>query len=193
MGWLYTAKPDNVKEFFRKQLTWRNEEAGQSCKPLDLAIVNMRTLYGAIERTSDTGEREVFAIVFLLNFTRDPYYNFGYKDMDESMGPNERQCPERILKLLTPLKYMGYAEQWRKDCWETVQTRKERAAKRKVGVKLHSKDPAGVKLGRHGTYTDMEVVDLNHGAGKKRPVLWVPQVGAFQIKDWVLDKMEIRG
>jgi hypothetical protein len=35
--------------------------------------------------------------------------------MDETMGPLEARCPERILDLLTPTDN-EYANQWRHDC-----------------------------------------------------------------------------
>jgi hypothetical protein len=40
-----------------------------------------------------------------------------WKEMDEGMGPYGYDCPERILKLLSPLsqiEYVGYSEEWRK-------------------------------------------------------------------------------
>lgn len=50
--------------------------------------------------------------------------------MDESMGPCERTCPEKILKLLTPLDPADpsnrYAVEWRNDCWERIKKAKER-------------------------------------------------------------------
>ena len=53
------------------------------------------------------------AIVFLTQSDRN-HYNFGYKDMDESCGPNE-VCGPRFLDNLSPLKddAIGYAKNWR--------------------------------------------------------------------------------
>jgi len=42
-------------------------------------------------------------------------YNFGYKGMDETCGPNERKCPLSILRLLTPTDH-EYAISWREGC-----------------------------------------------------------------------------
>jgi hypothetical protein len=42
-------------------------------------------------------------------------YIFGYKDMDESMGPCEAACPPAILDLLTPTD-RPYAVAWRERC-----------------------------------------------------------------------------
>ena len=47
------------------------------------------------------------------------YYNFGYKDMDESMGPCERECPVSILKLLSA-RDDKWAIEWRAACRENA-------------------------------------------------------------------------
>jgi hypothetical protein len=59
-----------------------------------------------------------------LNYAKG-YYNFGYKAIDESMGPCEISCPERILKLLTKTT-QEYAINWRKNCQEAIQNRKNK-------------------------------------------------------------------
>lgn len=55
-------------------------------------------------------------------------YIFGYKDMDETVGPNESDCPTAILDLLTPTEY-PYAQAWRTRC------RKNAAARRALSSK----------------------------------------------------------
>jgi len=110
MGWLFYRKPANVKAELDSKLTWTNENGAR--KVLDSAIVNFRTYYAAVEHTLPTGVRQVWAAIFLLQFAGD---EFGYKDMDETCGPYERQCPERILNLLTPTDHEN-ALQWRWDC-----------------------------------------------------------------------------
>jgi len=62
-------------------------------------------------------EREVTALVCLVRYNpRDREgYIFGYKDMDESMGPCEAECPPAILDLLTPTE-RPYAVAWRERC-----------------------------------------------------------------------------
>ncbi|MCL6560684.1 MAG: hypothetical protein K6U74_18200, partial [Firmicutes bacterium] len=71
------------------------------------------------------GNREVIAYVCLLHYTPSYINNFGYKDMEESMGPYQYDCPERILRLLTPTEN-EYALKWREKCWENIQKRKAR-------------------------------------------------------------------
>jgi len=45
--------------------------------------------------------------------------------MTETMGPYQYDCPERILKLLTPTDN-EYALKWRERCWENIRKRKSR-------------------------------------------------------------------
>jgi len=87
-------------------------------KVLDMAIVNRSTAYVACELPYG-----VAALVFLLRYKRE-FYDFCYKDMDESMGPAERDCPERILRLLTA-EPVGYAKGWREKCWSNVERKKK--------------------------------------------------------------------
>jgi hypothetical protein len=110
MGWTFTNKPkgQTVKDFFEKEFT-NDGKTGV----LDCAVVNRNVAYLAYKSFKDG---HVFAIVCLLQYRpHDYYYNFGYKDMDESMGPLEHDCPERILNLLSPPS-PGYATEWRGRC-----------------------------------------------------------------------------
>lgn len=116
MGWTYLPKPANVKKFFIDQL--EGGSGNVSRKVLEMKIVGMKRLYAAVEHINkETQERSVFAVVILLNYLRnknDPY-NFGYKDLDETCGPYERNCPASILALLTPTTSEN-ANEWRKEC-----------------------------------------------------------------------------
>ena len=81
------------------------------------ALVQMRTYYAAIKIVRPDRDREVTALVCLVRYNpRDRGgYVFGYKDMDETMGPCEAECPPAILDLLTPTKN-AYALAWRERC-----------------------------------------------------------------------------
>jgi hypothetical protein len=76
-----------------------------------------RALYVAVERLERiSGARKVFACVTIHESQNG---EFCWKDMDESMGPNESRCPMHILRLLTPLDgdESAYAGQWRERCY----------------------------------------------------------------------------
>ncbi|MCL7489732.1 MAG: hypothetical protein M8357_16315 [Desulfobulbaceae bacterium] len=131
MGWTYTYRGSTpVKEFLNERINCENEHA--RWKVLDIAIVRMRTAYMAVEiirRDKETGQldtttRKVVAFVFLLDYRpSDPGYDTGYKDMDESMGPCESECPERILNLLSPTDH-EYALAWRQRCRDNIARKK---------------------------------------------------------------------
>jgi hypothetical protein len=91
------------------------------------ALVRMRTYYAAVEQIRPGKEREVFAIVCLVRYNpcdREGYV-FGYKDMDEAMGPCEAECPVAILDLLTPTD-KNHALAWRARCRQAVEIRSRR-------------------------------------------------------------------
>jgi hypothetical protein len=125
MGWTTTHKPSHIsaKEYIETNcLTW--DSPTHDYRVLDGGVKNFRTYYGAVEKTDrSTGERQVFAVIFMLQFYKNDYHNFGYKDMDESVGPYQAECPERILKLLTPTTSQ-YAQQWRDACWAKINAKK---------------------------------------------------------------------
>lgn len=118
MGWMSFHMDMPVKEWFKSNLS---DEA----TVLDIAVVKRNTLYAAI-RENKTGL--VYCAVYLLRWSRD-YYNFSYKSMSEFCGPCEAECPERILKLLSPLNdendSNSYARNWRKRCYDNINSRKK--------------------------------------------------------------------
>lgn len=131
MGWTYTFRGNTpVKEFLASRVNCENEHAKWQVQ--DIALVKMRTAYLAVEiirrnqetGTLDTTTREVVALVFLLDYRpNDRDFDAGYKDMDETMGPCESECPERILQLLTPTTHEN-ALAWRQRCWDNIAQRK---------------------------------------------------------------------
>ena len=132
MGWLFMTSLKGhagPRQYLDTQFTY--ECADHKSKVLRSALLSMRVYYAAIERVqSTTGQRQVWAAICLVRYNpRDREgYIFGYKDMEESMGPCERDCPERILDLLTPTDAQ-YALRWRADCRANAAARCTRRAK----------------------------------------------------------------
>ena len=130
MGWISTYKPkgEPILDFFARKgvFTW-SEDCPNTYRVLDSALVNMRTFYAAIEQVNkETGRRIVWAaIVLVRHYPKDPCHNISWKDMDEGCGSYETNCPERILKLLTPTDN-EYALDWRAACWTNIEKRKAR-------------------------------------------------------------------
>lgn len=78
-------------------------------------------------------EQIVFAAVFLTSTNAKDYYNFAYKNMDESCGPCECECPKGILDLLTPTEN-EFANGWRKRCYENLRKKKDKNSLGKLPV-----------------------------------------------------------
>jgi len=121
MGWTYMYKPSSqsASEFLREQF----DEDGDLFRweTLDISVVKFRTAYAAIRKTvKQTGDSHVFGVVCLLDYRPHDTYNFGWKEVEESMGPTESECPARILDLLTPTDEK-YAIEWRKRCRERIE------------------------------------------------------------------------
>jgi hypothetical protein len=137
MGWTFTSKRgQTTKEFFEKEFNYVRDN-GMSGTIIRFSAT-WTTAYMAYEiktpkTETEDAKREVIAIVCLTRHVpNDPCgYNFGYKDMTESMGPCERKCPGTILALLTPTT-SEYAIEWRKDCQARIDKRKA-APKVKAG------------------------------------------------------------
>ena len=117
------------RQYLDAQFTFTRLEL--TSKVLRSALVGMRVYYAAVEHVRhETNERIVFAAVCLVRYNpRDREgYIFGYKDMDETVGPNESDCPEAILDLLTPTKY-PYALAWRTRCRQNAAARRALSSK----------------------------------------------------------------
>lgn len=98
--------------------------------------------YAAVKRVDKTnGDSIVFGAVFLTSTDRRSWCDFGYKDMDETCGPYESECPKSILELLTETD-SECAKEWRERCWANVNRPKDKSL-------------ASVKIG--------QVIEFNNG------------------------------
>ena len=122
MGWLFVHRDSSqsIADFFKTEL-----KSPGRYEVLDCVVVKNEVAYLAVRHTNKVGVSVVGAVVCLLEHATRDYYNFGYKDIDETMGPAESECPERILKQLTPLESaayqsmcssVDYAKDWRDRC-----------------------------------------------------------------------------
>jgi hypothetical protein len=146
------------RQYLDAQFTYTRPEL--TSKVLRSALVGMRVYYAAIEHgRREKNERTVFAAVCLVNYNpRDREgYIFGYKDMDETVGPNEADCPEAILDLLTATEY-PYAQAWRARCRENAAARRTLSSKPspRAGQTIVFDQPLSFSNGR--TFDRFEVV-----------------------------------
>jgi hypothetical protein len=138
MGWLCKDQPiDNPVEYLIDRYTHDGEHSLQQV----LAAARVaNTVYMAIKYTDKaTGKSFVLAAVILISNTRE--HGFGYKAMDETMGPCECACPDRVMRLLSPVADIpnpSYAADWR----ARVAARKQAAAA--VRTKRKSLQPGSI-------------------------------------------------
>ncbi len=72
-------------------------------------------------------------MILFRNNERD---GFGYKDVCESMGPHEVDCPDRIMQLLSPVEQIpnpSYTAAWRQ---RVADNKQKHRATRQVAAKL---------------------------------------------------------
>lgn len=134
MGWTsYQAK------YFKNGRIDRKKECDETwaCEK-NFEVVKSRLIgsvwYAAVKE-KESGK--VFAVIFLTSVDG---YEFCYKDMTENAGPYNYDCPESILKLLSPTDN-EYALEWRQKC------RKKAEQKRKL-----EHLPIGTKIVVHGNF-----------------------------------------
>lgn len=92
MGWLYTlhkAEPGEIMRQFTKP--WTNSK-GHDYQITDASFANWRHLWGVLRIDGEP----VTIILWLVDRRRDEW---GYKDMEESMGPFYYTCPLRLLDI----------------------------------------------------------------------------------------------
>ena len=127
MGWTWYPA-----QHFKKGRIDRIEECrkelGYACIVADGMVGSV--YYGAIR----IDENRVVAVVML---TKTSGYEFGYKDMDETMEPYYYECPLKVLKVLTPTDNEN-AIRWREKC---IKYREDKKAKINLG-----KLPIGTKV-----------------------------------------------
>lgn len=154
MGWTTQnrGKGTTDREFFQDLM-------GTRYTIIECATVGRAVFYAAVRTNEGDEAGQVGAFVALISWTGG-YYNFGYKDMDERMGPNAAEAPARVLDALTPLPecehfgpqreyfYCGTcnAREWRAEC-RTLADRRARAAKVKAGQVVKFARPIAFQSG----------------------------------------------
>lgn len=122
MGWTsYNAKFYKNGRVDRKAEIENNVIKNDNLKVLKSSMIGS-TYYGAIEHIES---KEVFAVVILTSTNMKDYFNFSYKDMDETMEPYYYDCPKYILELLTPTDNRS-ANEWRKKCYENLRKKNDK-------------------------------------------------------------------
>lgn len=115
MGWMFQNEPlrdETPASYVLRHFTHENDSVRRTV--LAAATVS-KVVYAAIRNEAkQTGHDYVFAVIIL--FENNRRQGFGYKDMSEGMGPCECDCPERIMRLLSPVEDIpnpSYSADWR--------------------------------------------------------------------------------
>lgn len=149
MGWSYTRatcfdKHGNIdrREEMRKVLF--------GCTILKDRMVGS-TYYAAIKNKND----DVFIFVALTSVEK---WDFGYKDMEASMGPCVYTCPESILKLNT--YHDGFTDEWIEKCRFVAERKKKLDKAKKIQVKMpfdtkYFREGETVNLYKNGRHWDV--------------------------------------
>lgn len=183
MGWMYTNKPkgQSTHGFFREAWNSAHNEV------LDVGQVGWREAYAAVQASDAEKADYIIGVAILIHYCSNSYYNFGYKDMTETMGPGISQCPERILRQLTPIRelelrkvYEGssleWAREWRRRCWRNLVLRK-----RKVPFGAWIKLPDPVALGYGSEKTCYLQRERYH---RERNIFRSREGNLIRIRDW---------
>ena len=107
MGWTFhngASRADIIAELTDERIT-----EGRVFRTLRKCLRG-NTMYALHETGPADGELRKWICVYLLQ--RDPGYGWGYKDIDESMGPVECDCPVSYLDQADPATHK-YAIEWR--------------------------------------------------------------------------------
>ena len=117
MGWTSVNKPKGMSldEFFNKEF---------KCDTLKLIGKGYTKNLSEYYRACYNVEKGVyFALVCKIHFGKG-YYNFSYKDMDESEGPYLYNCPKRIMDIIErsqPVNDMS--KEWRMKVHKVLDTK----------------------------------------------------------------------
>lgn len=124
---------------------------------------NGESVYNPIPRN----EQRTFAAVFLTSINMRDYFNFSYKDMDETVGPYEANCPKGILNALSPTDN-EFALAWRARCFANIDKKKDQRGLNNlpVGTVICVKLPFDSKYFNKGDEVRLEKVE---GWGRRRP------------------------
>ena len=107
------------------------------------------TYYAAVNvHDIKENKNQVIAVVALTSTAWKDGMNFGYKSMDETMGPVQCNCPKSILDLLTPIE-SEYANNWRKKCYKNLTTTKLSDLPIGSVIKFIGHDGTEIKLIKH--------------------------------------------
>ena len=132
MGWLSmplsSMSPyETPKAYLDAQFSYDRRDVdgkGRALRVVASSCLRNKVWYAAVTPSTDGIDEPTIAVVCLVSWNpraKDGYV-FAYKDLDETMGPHEAECPERILALLGDTDHPS-ALDWRRRCLDRLARR----------------------------------------------------------------------
>lgn len=199
MGWLIYSRSDSPRTYAEERAEIERlctfETDTRNFAPVQLSKVGS-VWYAAVKVLPKVGATldqnafqpdpdggYTFAVVFLTS-RRDG--EWGYKDMDETMGPNESKAPVSLLRKLSNLKDPdGYATAWRERCMRWAESKPPAL---KTGDVIRTRP---IKL-TNGTKVQNFRVDTYRRRGKNRKVYHcIDNGGIYSLRREQLTGLEI--
>jgi hypothetical protein len=133
MGWLSMPLASmgghtSPKQYLDAQFTFEraatDDQPAHGYRVLESACSGNRVYYAAVQSIAEGVPGEVTAVVCPVRWNPKAAdgFVFAYKDMSESMGPHEADCPLRVLERLTSTDN-PVALDWRRRCFATIRRR----------------------------------------------------------------------
>ncbi len=184
MGWLAMSRfhmggHETPKAYLDAQFNYTDDlpDGGtQGLRILASSCVNNKVWYAAAQVMKNDEPGEVFGLICLVRWNPKARSgeHFAYKDMCESMGPCEDECPERILNLLTPTD-REHSIDWRARCRANIARRRRPVAD---GALVRFPNPLVCRGGQEET--DFRV----HKQGSKLRFFRSDGAGPYRVRDF---------
>jgi hypothetical protein len=202
MGWTFMpSRGRDAIEIIRSALEWENDIFTD--KVIDHAVIGT-TVYLLVCRTPKAARKPSttyvndadgsfrWLAVVLTRKARDAY-DFGYKDLEESMGPVEARCPRRLIDGASPLRHPdpaadgNYAARWRQKCLDQATAKTRRKAELVHGATIRLSCIVDFTDGYKG---DCFVVEIVKRHGRNCTYFRAPNGSLYRISN--LDKIGYR-
>lgn len=123
MGWYYgfNSRKEAIAEQLHCSAPWKRSDGVTITRKVIARCTVGNTLWAVFEDSFDNGatpDRWIYCGLM------ERHGDWGYKPMEESMGPNEVSCPMSFLTLAQPEPTQGYAVEWRERVRQAAARRK---------------------------------------------------------------------
>jgi hypothetical protein len=141
MGWLFKSGSTRRDLIEERTQSWERQSGDMLVKSTCLAHCYRGNVFSGVlwsvwERTFTKDDAEVqpterWIQCDLLQYQRD--YGWGYKDMEESMGPYYYSCPMKYLDMV-PIDTYGGNPEWRVEVMQHHERRRDKRKARAIIV-----------------------------------------------------------